>query len=330
MEIKMTHFSCLFFAGLVLAVNVWASDELVVRHQGIPHDALYDVCFRGEQGVAVGAFGILLTSSDGGYSWSSSETLKSKSALLGAECLSDKVIVVGQEGAIHIKTNGEWQEVETPTQERLFAVEMTDDGLGIAVGGFGTVLRTLDGGANWETMSIDWETILNDFVEPHVYDVNISATGVITIVGEFALVIQSRDKGETWTIQNKGDASLFALNLNQSGTGFAAGQTGTVIKTTDGGASWKTVDIGGEGIFLDVWSSSKGEVIVIGIREMLRSNDYGVSWASVTAGDIETSWYQSIGVAAVSELNEENGTNLTLLQEKVYVVGHSGRVIEVR
>jgi photosystem II stability/assembly factor-like uncharacterized protein len=328
MKLKITLVS-LTFAYLLLASNSWANDDLVVRHQGMPHDALYDICFKGGQGVAVGAFGAMLMSNDGGVSWESSEQLQSKTALLGIECLPDKTIVVGQEGAIYLEMDGDWRQVSTPTDQRLFSVAMTGEGLGIAVGGFGTVLRTLDGGVTWEVIPLNWEEILNDFLEPHIYDVSISKNGVITIVGEFELVMQSHDKGESWTVANKGDASLFALSLNETGTGFAVGQNGTVIKTSDTGLSWNTVNAGGTGILLDVWSGH-GEVAVIGIRQMLRSSDDGVSWTPVVSGDIQESWYQGIGVATFSESTDADGSNVTLVEEKAYMVGHAGRIIEFR
>ncbi len=71
---------------------------------------------------------------------------------------------------------------------------------------------------------MDWPTLTNDFFEPHLYDVHVSDTGTVTVVGEFELIIQSLDQGDTWQTVHLGEASLFGLSLHANGTGFAVGQ----------------------------------------------------------------------------------------------------------
>ena len=310
-------------ASFLLTSNSLAN-ELSVRYQGIPHDALYDICFVDDVGIAVGGFGVVLETNDGGLTWSKGEQFQD-AALLGISCQQEQTFVVGQEGAIYVRQDGSWSQVDTPTQERLFSVSISQDGIGFVVGSFGTVLRSIDGGASWEALTPNWEAILNDFLEPHIYDVSISQSGVVTIVGEFSLIMQSHDSGDSWTVVNKADASLFGLSIDHRGDGFAVGQNGTVLKTTDGGASWQSSEIGAGGIFLDVWSSGHGEVVVSGIRQMLRSSDDGESWSSVQTGDVQTGWYQGIGVATRSMVQQQ----LTLEEERVFLAGHSGRIVEI-
>ncbi|MBQ0720725.1 MAG: hypothetical protein KBT88_09450 [Gammaproteobacteria bacterium] len=306
-----------FTAG-VQASETSAEGTLSVAHQGIVHDALYDVCFVGESGLAVGLAGTVLTTGDAGKSWQDGSA-KVANAFLGVSCLQQASLVVGQTGLIMRKAgDGDWVKVDSGTDQRLLSVSANESGLAVVVGGFGTVLKSIDAGLTWAPLSFDWEAILNDFYEPHVYDVSVSPEGVITLVGEFDLVLRSVDQGETWDVVNKGDTSLFALHFRDATTGFAVGQDGKVIKTLDGGLSWNIMPVPTKENLLDVWSSGS-QVIVTGIRTLLRSSDDGLNWELVTEGDVAVQWYQAV-----------DGTAGDAGEDSVVMVGHSGRIVNIK
>ena len=305
-----------------LATGAQASGQgtngmLDVVHQGIVHDALYDVCLDGQSGLAVGLAGTVLTTADAGLTWQEGSAGVSL-ALLGVNCGKDVSLVVGQTGLIMRKAgDGDWTKVDSGTDQRLLSVSANDSGLAVVVGGFGSVLKSADGGLTWAPLSFDWEAILNDFYEPHVYDVNVSAEGIITLVGEFDLVLRSADQGETWETVNKGDTSLFAVDFRDDTTGFAVGQDGKVVKTLDGGLTWTVMPVPTKENLLDVWSSGN-QVLVTGIRTLLRSRDDGLNWEVITEGDVAVQWYQALKGTA-------NGGS-----DSVVMVGHSGRIINIK
>jgi photosystem II stability/assembly factor-like uncharacterized protein len=290
---------------------------LDVVHQGIVHDALYDVCLDGQSGIAVGVAGTVLTTNDTGLTWQSGSA-GVVNALLGVSCGKAASLVVGQNGLIMRKAgDSDWVNIDSGTDQRLLSVSANESGLAVAVGGFGTVLKSSDGGLTWAPLSFDWEAILNDFYEPHVYDVNVSDEGIITLVGEFDLVLRSADQGETWDTVNKGDTSLFAVDFRDATSGFAVGQNGKVVKTLDGGLTWNVMPVPTEENLLDVWSSGN-QVLVTGIRTLLRSRDDGLNWEVITEGDVTVQWYQALK-GTVS-----GGT------DSVIMVGHSGRIINIK
>lgn len=304
--------------GVVFGVNTPQAESLSVLHQGIAHDALYDVCFKGPKGYAVGVAGTVLASDDGGLTWTSQDS-GVPNALLGIDCRSDSIIAVGQNGTIlRSEGGGEWVRVESGSEQRLLSVSANRAGIVVAVGGFGSVLISRDEGVSWETLSFDWEALLNDFVEPHIYDASVDDDGTILIAGEFELILRSNDQGQTWETVNKGDSSLFALKIRDGGKGFAVGQNGRVIKTDDGGLSWKTLNVGTAENLLDVWSSDK-QVFITGIRTLLRSDDDGQTWDAITEGDVSVTWYQSI------EASNTASSGVPV----VVMVGHSGRIIQI-
>lgn len=322
--IKTKRISNFLVGGLAcgtaaISAMVWAAtgangaDPLPVLLQGIAHDAYFDVCLNGSDGFAVGATGSIADSTDGGLTWNKLDPVTT-SSLLGVTCDGPNPIAVGQEGAVLIRKGGLWERVPAVTQQRLMSVSANKAGLAVAVGGFGVVVVSKDGGDTWTPVSIAWEPILNDFVEPHMYDVKVAESGVITIVGEFELVLRSEDAGDTWTVLHKGDASLFSLHLRDATTGFAVGQEGKILKTTDGGLTWAPVASPTKINLLDVWSSASGEVVATGMRALLKSTDDGNAFVPVTGGDVAINWYGAVSGSG----------------QNVVIVGHSGRIVGVK
>jgi len=306
------------FAAGAQASESAAEGMLDVVHQGIVHDALYDVCLLGQSGLAVGLAGTVLSTEDAGKTWQDGSAGVAD-ALLGVSCGQSASLAVGQGGLIMRKAGDEdWVKVDSGTDQRLLSVSANESGLAVIVGGFGAVLKSTDGGASWAPLSFDWEAILNDFLEPHVYDVSVSADGIITLVAEFALVMRSVDQGETWEVVNKGDTSLFALHFRDANTGFAVGQDGKVLKSLDGGLTWSVMPVQTKENLLDVWSSGD-QVVVSGIRTLLRSRDDGLNWELITEGDVAVQWYQAVKGTQASDTSGDS----------VVMVGHSGRIIKI-
>lgn len=288
--------------------------EIVV--DGTSHQALYSVAFDNASGIAVGAMGAVLETEDGGKTWKSGEKKLTVETLLGADIKGSRKLIVGQAGLIFLKDGSSgWQKVASGTDKRLLSISTNSKGLAFAVGGFGTALKSTDGGRTWKPRTFDWGAYLDDAVEPHLYDVNVNEDGVVTVIGEFELVLRSADGGETWKLVHKGEASLFDLQMRADGTGFAVGQSGTVLRTTDRGLTWSRVNAGSSAILLGVWSSPDGKVVVTGMRDMLASDDDGKTWRHVADGDVATAWYQGVG-------SSTGGGG-------VLAVGHSGRIVRV-
>lgn len=302
------------FSGLAGKALAGDAAKFDVRYKGIAHDALYDICFNQNEGLAVGVAGTMFESADGGKDWHPGTAI-TQSALLGVDCNAKWPIAVGQSGTVLIRRDGKWQEVKSGTDARLLNVGVNDAGLAFAVGGFGTVLKSTDGGQSWEPVTFDWEQMLGDVLEPHIYGVKVSNAGVVTIAGEFELILRSSDGGNTWEMLHKGDSSLFALALNDDGSGYAVGQEGKVLRTADGGKTWEKISVGTNANLLDVLTDRDNMVHITGIRTLLQSPDDGKTWQSVDAGDVSSRWYQALGMSS---------------DGSVFIVGHSGRIVQIK
>ena len=393
-----------------------AATEALV--QGVPHDALFAINFDGARGVAAGAPGKLLDSSDGGKTWTQDKTFPTPLAVLGADIKGEHVVVVGQMGMIFTRDGkGEWKKARafvnaiagpgagdgdvvplvrvqpeyppaaakdgiegsvkmeltvgadgsvrnakvvsaTPpgvfdegataaalkwkfkpklvngkpveqqtvqelafklegTTERLMNVSLNSKGLAVAVGAFGTVIKSGDFGGTWTAIAPDWKPYLTadqieQGIQPHMSAVHVGEDGVITIAGEFSLILRSSDGGATWTAVNKGEATIFSLDLRADGVGYAVGQDGVVLRSTDGGASWTKLEPATKANLLGVRSDG-ATVIVSAMHDMIVSTDDGKTWRHIHAPDVQAAWYSGVAIA--------NGV--------ILAVGHSGRVVKL-
>ncbi len=302
------------FSAASASFNVSASTALEVLVEGTVHQSLFAIDFVGEEGLAVGSDGEVQSTTDGGKTWTKSK-FPTTMALLGVDLDQERGLVVGQGGVVfHKVPGGVWKQVESGTTKRLFWVESNSKGLAVAVGEFGGVIISEDGGKSWRSLKLNWLEIGTEGgVEPHLYSVFVAEDETITMVGEFGLIMRSTDRGISWTIANKAEASLLAIEIGDDGKGFAVGQDGYALKTADAGQTWRALDIGSKAILNGVHSAANGRVVVSAMREMMVSDDGGETWRALEDEKVTTVWY--VGVNSSS-----NG---------FLVVGQGGRILKL-
>jgi photosystem II stability/assembly factor-like uncharacterized protein len=303
-----------------------ALDDLQVIRTGFVHDSLFGLTFTGSHGIAVGDHGVLLESHDGGETWLVDEALDIEQALLTVTTAGERALIAGQEGIVLTREgSGPWQAQDSGATERILSVAMADNGLTMAAGGFGTLLRSKDFGATWETLLLSWEEYLEDpGYEPHLYDVEFNADGHILLAGEFGMILISRDDGDSWEQRNASDESIFGMTILASGLGLAVGQNGYVLRTVDGGENWARVEIPSNANLLDAWLSDSGEAITVGIRALLSSEDRGQSWTLSESSAVTRAWYTTLAASEVNATKENTGG-----VRRVFMAGLLGMIVEV-
>lgn len=299
------------------APNVVAAGTMQLKPivTGTVHQALFSIAVDGNNGVAVGAGGQVMETADGGNTWRQSAAKVGELSYLGVAINQGRAIAVGQQGQVIVREQGKtWTKATSGTDNRLLSVSVNATGVALTVGAFGTVLKSTDGGLNWEKISPEWINIMPQGEEPHLYVAHVDEKGVLTIAGEFGLILRSADGGATWKTLNKGEASVFAMHVRADGVGYAVGQAGAMLRTTDSGATWKALPTSSPAILLGVTSSADGKVYITGMHDMLISADDGSTWSHATNPEVTTAWYQGI-----------TGTDTQVL-----VVGNRGQIVKVK
>jgi len=252
------------------------------------HDDLFAVDGRhdGNQ-AAVGRFGMILLTRDGGKTWQ--ERPSGTSRALSAISFADHQhgFVVGSGGTTLTTSDGgvTWRAQPSDTSEQLLGIYASSPTAAHVVGAFGTLLSTTDGGTTWRNHRLSWDNLIplvnkdGGNIEPNLNAVYFANPETGWIVGEFGLVLKTSDGGQTWSSQTYGSdrPQLFAVMFRDKLTGWSVGQQGTLLKTTDGGRNWIAVDIGTRRNLYGIsFEDERGLIVGEGI--VMASQDNGAIW----------------------------------------------------
>jgi photosystem II stability/assembly factor-like uncharacterized protein len=156
---------------------------------------LLDVWFENEtSGFAVGAFGLILRTDDGGKSWQPwLHAVDNPKALhlYSVRAVGPDVYISGEQGLL-LKLDRAAQRfraVELPYQGTLFGV-VGNSRVALVYGLRGTVLRSVDGGRQWQPVATGLQVGLTAST--------IDADGRIIIVSQAGHLLISRDDGATF------------------------------------------------------------------------------------------------------------------------------------
>ncbi len=207
-----------------------------------------------ELGWAVGHSGVILHSSDGGESWSLQfdGDAANRKYLLWAQQRVEEL----EQALAELEDDAALEELEFALEEASFAVDDATDAIdtgpadpfldvmflnartGFAVGAYGMLYRTDNGGS-------DWEIAIGGIDNPdrfHYYALAVDAGGRLYLSGEAGLLYYSSDSGSHWErVEDLYDGTLFGVAV-QGDQIYAYGLRGHVFRSADGGVSWEEVD----------------------------------------------------------------------------------------
>ncbi len=112
----------------------------------------------------------------------------------------------------------------------LWEVSFVDANAGTAVGDYGTILRTSDGGTTWTPQGSGTFNSL--------YGVSFADANTGTAVGSSGTILHTTDGGATWTPQSSGTTDgLAGVSFVDANTGTVVGLYGTILRTNTGGVN---------------------------------------------------------------------------------------------
>lgn len=217
-------------------------------------------------------------------------TAATHAPLLGAARAGKRIVAVGDFGTIVLSDdNGKTfrQAAAVPVSSTLTAVSFADERNGWAVGHWGVVLNTRDGGDHWSLQRLD---IAED--RP-IFSVHFIDAQEGIAAGLWSLLLATHDGGRSWhQVQlglppdgGKADRNLFKIFASSSGALFIAAERGMVLKSDDRGRSWRYLDTGYKGSFWSGVALKDGQIIVAGLRGTIyKSGDGGQTWRASSSG----------------------------------------------
>lgn len=206
-----------------------------------------------EQGWAVGHGGVILHTGDGGESWQLQfDGESANKQWLGKTQRKQTEL----EKLLGISPPDETEDLEYELEEVLYEIEDTELALksgpadpfldvwfadqqrGWAVGAYGLLFSTTNGGLQWELATAGIE----NSERYHYYRVVGSDSGTMYLSGEAGIIYRSDDGGESWQrLPLDYDGSLFGVIATSESGVVCFGLRGNIFRSDDRGETWSSV-----------------------------------------------------------------------------------------
>lgn len=205
-------------------------------------------------------------------------------AMMGVAHAGPRLVAVGAQGVVLLSDDDGahfHQARLVPVDCTLTAVSFADKDHGWAVGNWGVIIATRDGGETWSVQRSDLSADIPLFGVFFTSPTSGWATGL------WSLLLKTDDAGATWrTIQppKENGADKTGLNFNDifpvdASTMLIPAEQGKVLRSGDDGASWAVIDTGYNGSFWSGLTLRNGTVLIGGLRgSIFRSPDKGLTW----------------------------------------------------
>ena len=305
------RFFTLAAAWCVLVGPAGAAQQPIARSE--IRQNLFSACFSTNQnGWVVGELGRVFHTTDGGATYTRSDT-GVRTPFLAVACLPDgSVVITGPKGvAMKSRDQGDtWQPLQTGVKRELLSVAFPTAQVGVAVGDFGTIMRTEDGGATWSKIPLPTDFTLPadvaEIVDPGdvlLYDVDFPTPDRGWVVGEFGVIFTTADGGKTWATQKSPvETTLFGVQFADATNGWATGIEQVLLHTSDGGQTWSKQAVPGQqGFVLGLYDVAVQGNVGWAIGDsglLLRTTDGGNTWTRIELPiRLAGNWFRGIALS---------------------------------
>jgi photosystem II stability/assembly factor-like uncharacterized protein len=206
------------------------------------------------------------------------------SQLLDATHAGKRIVAVGDYGTVLLSDDDGRtyrQARSVPVDSTLTSVTFSDAQNGWAVGHWGVIIHTVDGGETWSVQRTDAS------VDQPIFSVYFSSEKSGWAVGLWSLMLHTEDGGASWHVKNappppgtkKADRNFYSIFADKKGAIYVTCEQGLVMRSMDGGETWTYAETGYKG---SLWTGSgleSGAILVGGLRGTIyRSDDQGATW----------------------------------------------------
>lgn len=271
--------------------------------------------------------------------------LAAHATLLSVTRAGSRMVAVGERGIVILSDDdgGNWRQAKVPVSVTLTAVAFPTERQGWAVGHYGVVLHSADGGETWTrqldgntaarmyrdtalakaatldrevplTARIvsDGERMLAEGADKPFFDLHFEDAKRGFVVGAYNLAFRTEDGGKNWRcvshqIDNARSLHLYAVAA-QGDAVYIAGEQGLVLRSLDGGTSFTTLSTPYDGSFFRLAPLRTGDIVLAGLRgNAWRSTDRGDTWRKIEAQTAATFTAATVTDAGVPYLADQAG-----------------------
>ncbi|HZP42182.1 MAG TPA: YCF48-related protein [Candidatus Binatia bacterium] len=165
-------------------------------------------------------------------------------------------------------------------RDNLYGVKALGDTEAWAVGNFGTIVHTTDGGRTWQLRESGTTNPL--------FSVDFADAAHGWVVGTEAVIFHTADAGRTWIRQRTPigrEKPLFKVAALDPATAWVVGDWGAIAVTHDGGATWEDRSLPDDVVLYDVTFPDRRHGFIAGeFGTLLATADGGVTWEKRNVG----------------------------------------------
>jgi len=220
---------------------------------GVTLTAVYFI--DNQHGWATGHDGVILHSRDGGESWSK-QLDGNQIARLQQDAARDQVKALSAQLALDSENEDlqyALEDAEIALEDAQAAAEegpgsplldiwFKDSREGIAIGAYGTLLLTRDGGQSWHT-AIQPPRNPDRF---HLNSIASLGNGELVVAGEAGALFHSSDNGQRWQpLESPYEGSYFGVTAMTDRSLILFGLRGNAFRSSDSGQSWHKLQVPG-------------------------------------------------------------------------------------
>ena len=236
------------------------------------------------RGWSVNLEGQIFRSTNGGQSWVLQATVAGTNLQTIQFFDSQEGWVIGGDAFYHTTNGGQnWTSASVPAGTWAHSARFFDRINAVAVGEFGNIVRTVDGGRTWQT-------VRSQGTGQRLWDVEYATANTLFLAGDNGVISRSTDAGATWnSIQSGGTAVTHGFDSLDAKRAWAAQDGGEIVYTTNGGNQWVRALVQGFdtlGKVMDVafadgaigWAGGGNQGFFQNRGVLSRSTDGGRSW----------------------------------------------------
>ena len=242
--------------------------------------------FEGARGYAAGHFGTVLSTDDGGATWTGAATGLTV-ALTRLGLIDADSVVVGGECSLRRSDDGgqtftrlPWTASDLRCSSKVAAFDFPTDQAGYLALEDGSVLGTADGGRTWSRKTAIPGAGSQSSRPTDVTFLTPDAGVALTLSGR---IYRTTDGAGSWSLVHEGSGGLNGLHFASTLVGYAVGTVGVVLRTVDGGLTWSSLGYTGViGLRAIRCATPLACLVTTGNQTVARTVDGGTTWAAVT------------------------------------------------
>ncbi len=197
------------------------------------YDMLQAAAHSGEKVVVVSSVGAAIVSTDGGDTWARQEFAERPALIDVTACADGEFYALDAERRVWHMADSGWQSSAIDTPENTLSIHCAPNGRLWVSASFGTLYWSEGDRQQWNEFSLyeDLQFTAVRFVDEQ--------NGFA--LGEFGMVIATRDGGDNWETLNPIPNDFYPMGVDflDADTGWAGGLDGVIWQTNDGGQSWQ-------------------------------------------------------------------------------------------